>query len=142
MRRFFHITSRKRETNRRHCRGVTIVEVTVAMAIIAIVSFAAILVIHNALLTAREDAAHNDICYRAEAALECFKYAKDSNAFANCVTRNGLLTTNGGNAYIYSVGTTVLKVEVNYPENERPTFEAVGLDKNSKELFQIEYTKG
>lgn len=121
-------------------RGVTVVEAMVAMAIIAIVSFGALSVIRSSRSTAGADAAYEQARYRAEAALECFKFADDQTEFEQAL--DGLLTKQDDGNYTYTASVATLTVTVTYPDGGRPTFKAVGTGKNNRSLFDITYTKG
>lgn len=120
-------------------RGVTVVEAVVAMAIIAIVSFGALSVIRSSRSTAGADAAYEQARYRAEAALECFKFADDQKEFEQAL--GGLLTRQDDGSYAYTASVATLTVTVTYT-GDRSTFKAVGTGKNNRSLFDITYNKG
>lgn len=137
----------KRMHKRVSRRGVTVVEAVVAMTIIAIVSLSALSVISSSRTIAASDAAYEQARYRAEAALECFKFADDPTEFKNAL---GVLWPNqddgSSTEYTYTTSVVTLTVTVDYPpddsDDKRPIFEAACKDKNGKELFRIKYKKG
>lgn len=137
----------KRMHKRVSRRGVTVVEAMIALTIIAIVSLSALSVTSSSRTIAASDAAYEQARYRAEAALECFKFADSQDEFNTAL--GGLLEQEGGNGnYIHTTKAKVvtLTVTVDYPptdsDDKRPIFEAACKDKNGKELFRIEYKKG
>lgn len=124
-------------------RGVSIVEAVVAMAVIAIVSLAALSVISSSRITAGEDAVADQARYRAEAALECFKFADTEQEFNTVL--GGLLEKAPDGSYTFGTKTVGLTVKVTYTgaEGDRPLFEATGTrTKDDKTLFHITYRKG
>lgn len=127
----------KRKRNR---RGVTIVETVIAMAIMTIVCYSALTVIKTSQTTAGEDGVYNQTRYRAQAALECFKFSDSLSEFESAVA---YASFSGGNGYYtYDTYSAHLTLQVSYPENARPAFRAVARGKNGKLLFSIEYEKG
>ena len=133
----------KRRKNNR--RGVTVVETVIAMAIITIVCYTALTVIKASQTTAGEDSVYNQTRYRAQAALECFKFSDSLSEFENAVAYASLSGSNGN--YTYETYSATLTMTVFYPETvsgsetARPAFHAVARGKNGKLLFTVDYEK-
>lgn len=124
-------------------RGVSIVEVVVAMAIIVLISGTAMSFIFTSDANADKDVAYTDARLLAENALEIFKHADDATdyqrIFEKHVEEGGTLSGTTY-SYTYAPGYVTLNIKATYNDDGK-VFTAVAKKQNGDELFNIKYEK-
>lgn len=125
-------------------RGVSIVEVVVAMAIIVLISGTAMSFIFASDANADKDRAYTDARLIAENALEVFKHTGNADdyqgIFEKHVAEGGTLSCeNNYCSYTYATGYVTLNIRADYSDSK--VFTAVAKKQNGDELFNIKYEK-
>ena len=97
-------------------KGMTILETVVALAVIGIISFAAIGFINSFSRLSVKTADENKATLFAENALECFKFADSAVEFENALKDVASIDEREDGAYVYTAGSYTVVVKANYPE--------------------------
>lgn len=125
-------------------RGVSIVEVVVAMTIIVLISGTAMSFIFTSDANADKDVAYTNARLIAENALEIFKHADDAKdyqtIFAQHLKKDGTPSDSTTYSYTYAPGYVTLNIKADYSDNKK-IFTAVAKKQNGDELFNIKYEK-
>lgn len=124
-------------------RGVSIVEVVVAMTIIVLISGTAMSFIFTSDANADKDVAYTDARLLAENALEIFKYADNATDYQKIFEQHlekGDTLNENTYSYTYAPGYVTLNVKATYDDGNK-VFTAVAKKQNGDELFNIKYEK-
>lgn len=117
-------------------RGISIVEVVIALVIISIISASALSMIMMSVKVERESMAAVAVENCAENAVECFRFAADPAEFLQCLQKTGDYTDEEGSFVLRGNGYTVTVL----PGEGQFEFSAVTAD--GGELCAFTYTKG
>ena len=99
-------------------KGMTILETVVALAVIGIISFAAIGFINSFSRLSVKTADENKATLFAENALECFKFADSADEFENALNALNEVASidkREDGAYVYTAGSYTVVVTATYP---------------------------
>lgn len=143
---------RSKRSTRKHIsnprRGVSIVELAVALAIISIVSGSALSIMLASSKNESKMMREIEVTNQAENAIECFRYVVDGKPQDTVGELERLLNQTAGNLYQNSGNTISLKrsaysitITVDFEAN---TLKFESKDKDEKEIYSIQYayTKG
>ena len=137
---------------KKHTRGFTVAEVVIAMAVIAVVTAAALSFFVSAQSTRKTVLATADARHFAEDARLSFRTAESEEEFLSHLTfaREGILFADGGlshdgtHTYLYTSekhGYTAT-LTVRYADAERSVFSIRVVRGESRELLTLSYEKG
>lgn len=122
-------------------RGISLAEVMIALAIITIVSAAALSL---TLSSAKVDAMAlrtTQITMAGENALECFRYADNDGDFGELLKKTGNYTSSVNGVYTLEEEMYTITVNADYTNNTM-SFVAKTNDEAQKELHKYSFTKG
>ncbi len=122
--------------NIRSRRGISIVEVVIALVIITIISASALSMIMMSVKVERETVTALEVENCAENAVECFRYADSELVFFTCLKKTGNYTKEDGSFVLRASDYTVTIT----PEDHEFAFTAVS--KGGVEICAFTFTKG
>ncbi len=127
--------------------GFSIVEVVVAMAVIAIVTASALTITLLSLSSEKKAVELSRAQYFAADALEAFRAAEDQSAFESAMEFAGGYSSfekQGENTYIYKLENSgcTATVTVEYADTDRPAFSLTVTDGGGKEILKRSFRKG
>ena len=117
-------------------RGISLVEVIVALAVIAIISTAALSLVISSARVDANSLRSTQVMMAAENALECYRFAKNDEDFAALLGNTGDYKK-VDDAYVLTEKTYV--ITVNYTDTKL-TFSAT--DGDGKVIYDYEFNKG
>lgn len=118
-------------------KGISLVEVVVALAVIAIISAAALSLVVSSAKVDANSLRTTRVMMAAENALECFRFAESDAEFKTLIAKTGNYTSSGDGVYVYTDKNYT--VNVKYTDTKL-TFTAV--DENENEIYSYEFKKG
>ena len=122
--------------NRRSRRGISIVEVVIALVIITIISASALSMIMMSVKVERKSVTALEVDNCAENSVECFRYAGNKTEFLECLQKTGDFTVEDSTFVLRTTDYTVTIL----PGNDKFDFYAVGAD--GVEICAFTYKKG
>ncbi|MBR4016732.1 MAG: prepilin-type N-terminal cleavage/methylation domain-containing protein [Oscillospiraceae bacterium] len=125
-----------RKTNQSTRRGISIVEVTIALVIISILSIAALSMIKISVNVEKKAMITMEVSNAAENAVECFRYAETTEEFFECLQMTGAYKEEDG-AFTFSGETYTVTF---HPEGNQLTCTAVNED--GEEIYAFTFRKG
>ena len=117
-------------------RGISLVEVVVALAVITIISAAALSLVISSARVDANSLRSTQITIAAENSLECYRFAESEEKFAELLEKTGDYKK-VDDAYVMTEKAYV--ITVNYT-NTRLTFSAT--DGDGEEIYSYEFDKG
>lgn len=132
-------TEKKRSNVNRYTRsrrGISLVEVAVALAVITIISAAALSLVISSAKVDANSLRTTQVMMHAENALECFRFADSKDDFLELMKKTGNYYDEDGR-YLLSEKNYVVTVTYN---EKVLTFKAV--DDSGEEIYAYEFTKG
>ena len=128
--------SRINAMRNRSRRGISLVEVVVALAVITIISAAALSLVISSARVDANSLRSTQVMIAAENSLECYRFAGSDEEFAALLEKTGDYKKVDG-AYVMTEKAYV--ITVNYT-NTRLTFRAT--DGDGEEIYSYEFDKG
>jgi prepilin-type N-terminal cleavage/methylation domain-containing protein len=117
-------------------RGISLVEVVVALAVITIISAAALSLVISSARVDANSLRSTQVTIAAENSLECYRFAESEEKFAELLEKTGDYKKVDG-AYVLTEKAYV--ITVNYT-NTKLTFSAT--DGDGEEIYSYEFDKG
>jgi prepilin-type N-terminal cleavage/methylation domain-containing protein len=117
-------------------RGISLVEVVVALAVITIISAAALSLVISSARVDANSLRSTQVMIAAENSLECYRFAKSEEKFAELLEKTGDYKKVDG-AYVLTEKAYV--ITVNYTDTKL-TFSAT--DSDGEEIYKYEFNKG
>ncbi len=117
-------------------RGISIVEVTIALVIISILSIAALSMIQVSVNVEQKTMIALEATNAGENAVECFRYAETDEEFLECLLLTGDYVERDGNYVLYGDTYTVTV----RPEGNQLDYSAVNAD--GEEIYAFTFRKG
>ncbi len=117
-------------------RGVSIVEVVVALVIITVISASALSMIMMSVSLEQRALTAQEVAASAENAVECFRYAADNEEFLECLQMTGDFTDESGSFVLRAKSYTVT---IRPGTNQ---FEYSAVKANGEEICAFTYTTG
>ena len=128
---------RRSSTKSAHSRrGISLVEVVVALAVITIISAAALSLVISSARVDANSLRSTQVMIAAENSLECYRFAGSDEEFAALLEKTGDYKK-VDDAYVLTEKAYV--ITVNYTDT-RLTFSAT--DSDGKEIYKYEFNKG
>lgn len=131
----------------RNKKGISLVEVVIAMAIVTIVTITTLSIIYSSTLATQKASHRTAAQYFAMDILEAFKMAENEQQFIRAVEYRGGYTqrSNEEDKYIFVLEQSNYKalVTVDYPAVDRPSLSVVITDNSGEAVAQIDdFKKG
>ena len=126
------------DNKNRSRRGISLVEVVVALTVIAIISSAALSLVISSARVDANSLRSTQVMMAAENALECYRFAESEEEFAALLEKTGDYKK-VDDAYVLTEKAYVITVNVNYTDTKL-TFSAT--DSDGKEIYKYEFNKG
>ncbi len=127
----------KKQWNRyRRRRGITMVEVVIAMVIIAVVSASALSMVMMSVNVEKKSVAAMEAANAAENILDCFRYAEDEDTFLRVLQKTGPYTQAADGSLLLEVNGCTVTVRAAFAPKQ---LECRGVDHNGEELFSYLY---
>lgn len=127
-------------------KGMTILETVIALAVIGIISFAAVGFINGFSKISVKTLDENNATLFAENALECFKFADSDNEFENALKDIASISKREDGGYVYTSGAYTVVVTATYPgmgESGVAEFACIVTNSDGKVLDSVDsYKKG
>ena len=117
-------------------RGISLVEVVVALTVITIISAAALSLVISSARVDANSLRSTQIMMAAENALECYRFAKSAEEFAALLEKTGDYKGSDG---VFVLTEKSYTITVNYTDAQL-TFSAA--DSDGKEIYKYEFNKG
>lgn len=117
-------------------RGISLVEVIVALAVITIISTAALSLVISSARVDANSLRSTQVMMAAENVLECYRFAESKEEFAALLEKTGDYKKVDG-AYVLTEKAYVITVHYT---NTKLTFSAT--DSDEKEIYKYEFNKG
>ena len=128
---------RRSSTKSAHSRrGISLVEVVVALAVITVISAAALSLVISSARVDANSLRSTQVTIAAENSLECYRFAESEEEFAALLEKTGDYKK-VDDAYVLTEKAYV--ITVNYTD-KRLTFSAT--DSDGKEIYKYEFNKG
>ena len=125
------------KVNIRSRRGISIVEVVIALVIITIISASALSMIMMSVEVERKSVMAVEVENCAENAIECFRYADDEGEFLTCLQKTGSFTKEEDGSFVLRASGYTVTIT---PENDEFAFTAVST--GGVEICAFTFTKG
>ena len=117
-------------------RGISLVEVVVALTVIAIISSAALSLVISSARVDANSLRSTQVMMAAENALECYRFAESKEEFAALLEKTGDYKGSDG---VFVLTEKSYTITVNYTDTQL-TFSAT--DSDGKEIYKYEFNKG
>lgn len=124
------------DNKNRSRRGISLVEVVVALTVIAIISAAALSLVISSARVDANSLRSTQVTIAAENSLECYRFAGSEEEFAALLERTGDYKK-VDDAYVLTEKAYVITVHYT---NTKLTFSAA--DGDGEEIYKYEFTKG
>ena len=119
----------KLSSNNNFKRGVSLIEVIIAIAVIAIVSVMAVSISTYSIKVEERNLRDMEIAFNVQAVIDCFEFADDEESFDSLITNYNLNTQKS--AYLITCSC----------DWNNKIIEIIALDKNGAEIYSISYVK-
>lgn len=126
------------DNKNRSRRGISLVEVVVALTVIAIISSAALSLVISSARVDANSLRSTQVMMAAENVLECYRFAENGEEFAALLEKTGDYKGSGG-VFVLTEKSYTITVTVNYTDTQL-TFSAT--DSDGKEIYKYEFNKG
>ena len=117
-------------------RGISLVEVVVALTVITIISAAALSLVISSARVDANSLRSTQVMMAAENALECYRFAESKEEFAALLEKTGDYKGSDG---VFVLTEKSYTITVNYTDTQL-TFSAT--DSDGKEIYKYEFNKG
>lgn len=117
-------------------RGISLVEVVVALTVIAIISSAALSLVISSARVDANSLRSTQVMMAAENVLECYRFAENDGDFADLLQKTGDYKGSDG---VFVLTEKSYTITVNYTDTQL-TFSAT--DSDGKEIYKYEFNKG
>ena len=117
-------------------RGISLVEVVVALTVITIISAAALSLVISSARVDANSLRSTQVMMAAENALECYRFAESKEEFAALLEKTGDYKGSDG---VFVLTEKSYTITVNYTDTQL-TFSAT--DSDGKEIYNYEFYKG
>ena len=124
------------DNKNRSRRGISLVEVVVALAVITIISAAALSLVISSARVDANSLRSTQVMMAAENALECYRFAESKEEFAALLEKTGDYKGSDG---VFVLTEKSYTITVNYTDMQL-TFSAT--DSDGKEIYKYEFNKG
>ena len=120
-------------------RGISLVEVVVALTVIAIISSAALSLVISSARVDANSLRSTQVMMAAENVLECYRFAESEGDFADLLQKTGDYTKEPEAIGTYFLAEKSYVITVSYSA-EKLIFSAA--DSDGKEIYKYEFNKG
>ena len=124
------------DNKNRSRRGISLVEVVVALTVIAIISSAALSLVISSARVDANSLRSTQVMMAAENVLECYRFAENDGDFADLLQKTGDYKGSDG---VFVLTEKSYTITVNYTDTQL-TFSAT--DSDGKEIYKYEFNKG
>ncbi len=129
---------KKKRNNLKTKKGVTIIEVVIALVLIGVIMASAISVIMMSVQVENNSSAAVLLQTSAENILECFRFAKTEEEFVQAVSKCGNYQTSGDGS-LFLLGTDlVITIKSDFTENK---LEFYATNSKGDEIYSFNYSK-
>lgn len=120
-------------------RGISLVEVVVALTVITIISAAALSLVISSARVDANSLRSTQVMMAAENALECYRFAENKDNFADLLKKTGDYTEDQEAVGTYVLTEKAYVITISYTD-AKLTFSAT--DSDGKEIYNYEFNKG